>query len=114
VTEPLALSGRTEPPMVNGELVFEAPWQARAFGMARALCEQGLYTWDEFRAALIAAIARWESLHEEQDNYNYYDCFVEALETVLVTGGTLEVQMLAEQCAALRARPHGHDHQHNV
>ena len=56
MTETFGLSPALAPPMANGELLFEAPWQARVFGMARALSEQGLYTWDEFRGA------RWKAM----------------------------------------------------
>ena len=42
-----------EPPMANGEVTFEEPWQGRVFGMARVLAEQGCYTWDEFRCHLL-------------------------------------------------------------
>ena len=35
-------------PRKNGELVFEAPWEARAFGLAVALSEDGLYPWKDF------------------------------------------------------------------
>ncbi len=43
-------------PRRNGELVFHDEWERRVFAMAVALCEQGLYDWDEFREQLIAAI----------------------------------------------------------
>ena len=46
------LEGPAAPPAANGELVFEAPWQARLFGMAWSLCDAGLFEWDEFRAKL--------------------------------------------------------------
>ena len=32
-------------PRKNGELVFEAPWEARAFGLAVALSEAGQFPW---------------------------------------------------------------------
>ena len=47
--------------MANGEVVFDAPWQSRVFGMARALCEQGLFTWDEFREQLILQIETYNA-----------------------------------------------------
>ena len=43
-------------PRSNGELVFSAPWESRAFGMAVALHEQGAYDWDAFRDRLVAEI----------------------------------------------------------
>jgi nitrile hydratase accessory protein len=44
-------------PRRNGELVFEAPWQGRAFGMAVALTKTRHFAWDAFREVLIAEIA---------------------------------------------------------
>jgi hypothetical protein len=43
-------------PRRNGEPVFNEPWESRAFGIAVAICERGLFTWDEFRDQLIAEI----------------------------------------------------------
>ena len=54
------MRGETALPRKNGELVFEAPWQARAFGMAIALAQQGRYAWDDFRRQFIASIAQAE------------------------------------------------------
>src|SRR5262249_61951348 len=45
-------------PRKNGELVFEAPWEGRVFGMAVALYDQRHYTWAEFQRSLIDEIAR--------------------------------------------------------
>jgi hypothetical protein len=47
------MDGAAALPRKNGELVFEAPWEGRAFGMAVALSEGRLYGWDEFRARLV-------------------------------------------------------------
>ena len=47
------MQGREALPRKNGELIFEAPWQARALGMAIALHQQGLYPWDDFKCHLI-------------------------------------------------------------
>ncbi|GAB7145686.1 hypothetical protein LRC484719_42880 [Mycobacterium riyadhense] len=47
------------PPRRNGELVFEAPWESRAFGLAVALAELNRYAWEEFRLQLIGEIADW-------------------------------------------------------
>ncbi|MFC7642380.1 nitrile hydratase accessory protein [Streptosporangium lutulentum] len=61
VTAPLDIEGPAAPPRSNGELVFAEPWESRAFGMAVALHEAGVFTWPRFQAALIARIAAWES-----------------------------------------------------
>ena len=51
------LTGDAAVPRKNGELVFDAPWQSRAFGIAVGLAEQGVFQWDEFRDRLIAEVA---------------------------------------------------------
>ena len=53
----LPLGAGAEVPRKNGEIVFEAPWQSRAFGLAVGLAERGLFQWDEFRDRLIAEIS---------------------------------------------------------
>ena len=47
-------------PSKNGELVFEAPWEGRAFGIAVAMNGDGLYEWGEFRDHLVGEIASAE------------------------------------------------------
>ena len=108
--EELALDGELSPPMANGEIVFEAPWQSRAFGMARALCERGLFDWDEFRERLISEIGQSDATRETADDYRYFDHFLSALLRLLDEKGICmegDVMRTAEEYAA---RPHGHDH----
>jgi nitrile hydratase accessory protein len=69
-------------PRKNGELVFEAPWQGRAFGLAVAMNEQGAYAWEEFRRRLAAEIG-------DAPERDYYASWMRALETLL-----LEQQLL--------------------
>jgi nitrile hydratase accessory protein len=78
-----AIAGMAGPaalPRRNGELVFDAPWQGRAFGMAVALHDQGAFAWEEFRAALIAEIAAAEA---RGGRFEYYEAWLAALEGVL-------------------------------
>ena len=103
------LTGTAEPPMANGELVFEAPWQGRVFGMARALSEAGLYSWDEFREYLIKTIAAWDPEANKGD-YAYYDHFLAALEKLLADKELVVPETLEARCGEFRERPHGHDH----
>lgn len=109
----LALDGPLSPPMANGEVVFEAPWQGRVFGMARSLCEQGMYSWDDFREMLIQEIEVDDaSRTPESAGYQYFDHFLAALVRLLRAKSLLEGEELAALEAALAARPHGHDHHH--
>ena len=51
------LVGSAKLPRDNGELVFEEPWQGRALGMGVVAMERFDITREEFRDALIVAIA---------------------------------------------------------
>ena len=98
------------PPSANGELLFEAPWEARAFGMAVSLAEAGCFSWDEFRAHLIEAIAAWERRATSDSSYRYYECWLMALTRVITSKGLSTTTDLAVRASELAARPHGHDH----
>lgn len=105
----LSLDGVIAPPTANGEVVFEAPWQGRVFGMARSLCEAGLYDWDDFRERLIAEVGT----AEEDAPYRYFDHFLAALVSLLKAQGLLAGDELSYVETELRDRPHGHDHHHH-
>jgi len=88
-----ALDGGIAQPRKNGELVFDEPWQGRAFGMAVALSEGGLFPWEEFRQALIREIAAAEARGGE---FRYYDAWLAALEGVLASRGLVIPEQLEE------------------
>jgi nitrile hydratase accessory protein len=104
------LPAELAPPMVNGEVVFEAPWQGRAFGMARALAEAGFFSWDEFRVQLIRIIGEHDRSEQSDADYQYYTHFLAALEAVLAQKRLLNPHTLEHRVETLQARPHGHDH----
>lgn len=79
------------PPRQDGHLHFERDWEKMAFGMAIALSKQGHYEWEDFRQTLMATIAEWESTHTLNDpEWDYYQCWLTALETVTVESGVLK------------------------
>ena len=98
------------PPRRNGELVFEAPWESRVFGLAAALRDRGLFAWDEFRVCLIAEIADWERRHAPGEAWSYYACWQAALERLLARKGVCSAGEIEQRERALEARPAGHDH----
>jgi nitrile hydratase accessory protein len=81
-----AMIGSSALPRSNGELVFAEAWHSRAFGMAVALHEQGCFEWDQFRARLIARIAEAE---QGPAPFEYYRCWLAALEDTLDVTGLL-------------------------
>jgi len=103
--------GPLSPPRRNGEMVFDAVWETRLFGMTMTLYEGGRFRWDEFRQRLIEAIAAWErKAHPEGEVYRYWDCWLDAFEQLVVEKGLCLPEVLEARTAELAARPHGHDH----
>ncbi len=96
------------PPRANGGLVFSAPWESRIFGLAAALCEHGVFDWDEFRSCLIAEIAAWERGRASAHEWSYYACWQAALEQLLARKSVCSAAELAERERALEALPDAH------
>lgn len=88
-----AMDGSTALPRKNGELVFEEPWQGRAFGMAVALHEQGSYDWEEFRRSLITQIAAAEA---RGGPFVYYEIWLATFEELLATKGLVSPDEVEE------------------
>lgn len=80
----IPLAGEAAVPRKNGELVFEAPWQSRAFGLTVGLAESGLFQWDEFRDRLIEEIsAAADDDRRDSPATVYYRHWLTALEHLL-------------------------------
>lgn len=75
------LDGTEALPRKNGELVFKAPWEGRAFGLALALNEKGSYPWNAFRTRLVEKIG--------SGCPDYYENWLGALEALLVDRGLI-------------------------
>ncbi len=89
------LDGSAALPRKNGELVFNAPWEGRAFGMAVVLNEKGAYSWDDFRAQLVEKIA--------QGSPEYYESWLSAFESLLIDTSVLSADALDRRAAEYRA-----------
>ena len=88
-----AMGGAAAMPRRNGELVFDAPWQGRTFGLALIVVERLGLRWAEFQKHLIAAIAA-------NPEAPYYESWVAALEHLLLEHGqatAAEVDRVAER-----------------
>jgi nitrile hydratase accessory protein len=108
----LEWDGPVAPPRRNGELVFDALWESRVFGMTMTLYERGAFEWNDFRDRLIAAIAAWERAHQGADaaSYRYWDCWLAAFESLLADKDLCPPASLEARVADLAVRPAGHDH----
>jgi nitrile hydratase accessory protein len=98
-------------PRQNGEILFETPWEARAFGMAVALNENGAYIWRDFSQGLAAETAAAE---RQGIASSYYERWLETLEKLIVTKGLIAPQELDQRTAEYASGQHDdhHDHDH--
>ena len=103
-----AMAAQIALPRENGELVFQAPWEARAFGLAVALNQQDLYKWREFSAELAATIAVAD---QNNDPANYYTRWVASLEELIIAKGLLSREQLDARTSEWAAGIHD-DHEH--
>ena len=102
------MQGEMALPRENGELVFATPWEARAFGLAVALQESGVYEWREFSAALAMEIARAE---QAGNSSTYYERWLLSLEKLLVANGLMTLVEVSDRMASHAAHDDhaGHD-----
>ena len=91
-------------PRKNGELVFNQPWEGRAFGLAAALTEGGVYDWADFRDKLVEVTAADETHREQTD---YYQRWFRALEQLALDRGLVTSAELDARTEALAADDHG-------
>lgn len=89
-------------PVMPGEPVFAAPWEAKAFALAVLLRDRGLFSGGRWAEALGAECA---------GGGPYYEAWLRALERMLAEAGIAgdaEIAALAEDWArAAEATPHG-------
>ena len=101
-TASLDVGGSAAPPRRNGELVFEEPWEGRAFGIAMVLSDQGSVPWESFRQQLIAAVAKADCIPDTRNRPGYYENWLAALEVLLIERGIVsakEIERRVEQFA---------------
>jgi nitrile hydratase accessory protein len=95
------MDGALAYPRKNGEPVFDAPWQSRAFGMVVGLHKAGLYPWDEFKALLIDEIAK-DSCAAPAGSAEYYYQWMDAFSRLLVAKGILSSEEIDSRIGDFR------------
>lgn len=109
----LDATGPGAPPRANGELVFDAPWQSRAFGVAAALADADRLDWNEFQDALIARVAAADDAGEDTGSPDgYWRCWLDALGAVIVERGQVADGAWHQRAREFADRAPGHDHDH--
>jgi nitrile hydratase accessory protein len=67
--------------------VFREPWEAQAFAMALALHARGLFTWNEWAAALAGEIKRAQTAGDPDSGETYYRHWLATLEKLVSVKG---------------------------
>ncbi|AZO46482.1 MAG: nitrile hydratase accessory protein [Mesorhizobium sp.] len=102
------MSRREDLPAAFDEPVFAEPWQAEVFAMTVALHDKGLFSWREWADALSAEVKKPGAA---ADGHDYYEHWLDALESLLSAkgvAGRVEVDTLAAAWErAAHATPHG-------
>lgn len=96
--EVAAMAGPAALPRRNGELVFDAPWQGRAFGLALAVVRGLGVPWGAFQKHLIDEIAA-------RPEAPYYESWVAALERLVVERGLASRDDLERARDVVRSAP---------
>jgi nitrile hydratase accessory protein len=90
------------------ELVFNAPWEAKAFAIVNQLTTLEHCTWPEWTQYLSSAIAATE--HAAPDAVPYYEQWVMACEQLLADKGLLDAQAIDQKMQELVAEKEAEHH----
>jgi nitrile hydratase accessory protein len=91
--------------------VFGAPWEAQAFALVLSLKERGVFSSQEWAAALGEEIKRAQAAGDPDTGETYYRHWLAALERLVTAKGLADAQTLARTRAAWQhacvRTPHG-------
>jgi nitrile hydratase accessory protein len=95
----------------NDRPVFREPWEAQAFALAVSLSERGLFSWNEWAAALGDEIKKAQAAGDPDTGETYYLHWLATLERMVAEKGAASRQALAEHYRAweraTQRTPHG-------
>jgi nitrile hydratase accessory protein len=91
--------------------VFREPWQAQAFALALSLHERGVFSCDEWAAALGDEIKKAQAAGDPDTGETYYHHWLNALERIVAIKGVADPQTLTRTrkawARACARTPHG-------
>jgi nitrile hydratase accessory protein len=74
--------------------VFHEPWEAQAFAITLSLHERGLFTWNEWAAALADEIKRAQASGDPDHGDTYYRHWLATLERLVAAKGVATLEAL--------------------
>jgi nitrile hydratase accessory protein len=103
-------SSENVPDATQPGLAFAEPWQARAFAVVVLASKRGCFTWSEWTHALGRELQHAADAAQTTAG-GYFDCWLAALQSLLVGKGLIEQgELLARKDAwedAYHRTPHG-------
>lgn len=96
-------------PRDESDVVFSAPWEARAFAMVVKLHENGHFDWSEWVATFSAEVANAENGDHARQGHSddYYECWLAAMEKLLAKHELITESGLNDEIArTLETWPH--------
>ena len=101
------------PTGVDQEIVFNSPWEAKAFALVVHMHQQGHFTWPEWAEQLSREI---KAAGAEDDGSRYYLLWLGAAERLIAAKALCKTAELADRRHALEEAQGGplsaHSHQH--
>jgi len=92
-------------------VAFAEPWQARAFAIAVIAAQRGCFTWSEWTQSLGRELRGASDTDPKVAETNYFDCWLSALQSLLLAKGAVGEAELHERKHAwedaYRRTPHG-------
>ncbi|HEV2269237.1 MAG TPA: nitrile hydratase accessory protein [Steroidobacteraceae bacterium] len=99
------------PAGARSDPAFAEPWQARAFAIAILASRQGCFTWSEWTHALGRELQRASDSDARAVRAGYFECWLAALQSLLVGKGAVARGELSERKDAwedaYHRTPHG-------
>ena len=96
---PPTMPSRLAIPQEGDYPVFQAPWQAQAFGLVLSLYDNGCFTWPEWVDCLSAEIRGAQARGDADLGDTYYHHWLAALETLVSKKGLASAAELATRRA---------------
>lgn len=96
---------------VDGQPVFDEPWQAEALALADSLVRGGLFSAADWSTALGQALRSAEAGGATDDQETYYQCVLSALEALVASHSEIDREAMRSKREdwekAYLATPHG-------
>jgi nitrile hydratase accessory protein len=96
----LAAEANLGPPRDADGPIFREPWEARAFAMALALQESGLFSWEEWARTLGEEIRKAQAAGDPDTGHSYYRHWLATLERIVAEKRVTTERILARYARA--------------